>query len=86
MNTAGDVDSNAAGVGLSQVEPMTWYRVMLQAGDGVLLASLRDPESGAVISRGSVDHDLELSAEAVCFELPAGAASDLYVDHLSITT
>ena len=71
---------------LSQVEPMRWYRVMLQAEDGVLLASLFDAESGAVISQGSVDHSFELSAEAVCFELPAGATSDLYVDELTITT
>ena len=73
-------------IGLSQVEPMTWYRVMLQTEGGVLLVSLSDPESGAVIARGSVDYGLELSAETVCFELPAGAAGDLYVDHLSITT
>ena len=73
-------------IGLSQVEPMTWYRVMLQTEGGVLLVSLSDPESGAVVSRGSVDYGLDLSAETVCFELPAGAASDLYVDHLSITT
>lgn len=73
-------------IALTRVEPMTWYRVMLEARDGVLLVSLLDPESGAELSRGSVDHDLGLSAEAVCFELPAGAASDLYVDDLSITT
>ncbi|HYI65851.1 MAG TPA: hypothetical protein VEW95_02895 [Candidatus Limnocylindrales bacterium] len=71
---------------LTEVEPMIWYRVMLQARDGVLLVSLLDSESGVELSRSFVDHALELSAEAVCFELPAGAASDLYVDDLSITT
>ena len=73
-------------IGLTQVEPMTWYRVMLQARDGVLLFSLLDSESGLELSRSSVNLDVELAAEAVCFELPAGAASDLYVDDLSITT
>ena len=71
---------------LTEVEPMTWYRIVLQARDGVLAISLLDAESGAALFRGSVDYDLELSAEAVCFELPAGAASDLYLDDLSITT
>ena len=71
---------------LTQVEPMTWYRVMLQAGDGVLLFSLLATESGAELSRSSLPLDLELAVEAVCFELPAGAASDLYVDDLFITT
>ena len=70
---------------VTRVEPMTWYRVMLQAGDGTLLFSLLDPESGAELSRSSVNLDVELTAEAVCFELPAGAAGDLYIDDLVIT-
>ena len=73
-------------ISVTPLEPMTWYRVMLQVGDGVLLFSLLDPESGAELSRSSMDLDHELAAEAVCFELPAGAASDLYVDDLFITT
>ena len=85
---AGTLVLNVPGqsIELTHVDPMTWYRVTLQTGDGVLLVSLSDRQSGAELSRGSVDHALRLSAEAVCFELPAGAATDLYVDDLSITT
>jgi hypothetical protein len=80
LNIAGD------SAGMTQVEPMTWYQANLEAGDGGLLFSLSDPESGAETAEIEGSWQAGLVSDQVCFELPAGAAADLYIDNVKINT
>jgi hypothetical protein len=80
LNVAGD------STGVMQVAPMTWYRAIMEAGDGNLRVSLSDPQSGAETFQIEVSLQAGLTSDQVCFELPAGAAADLYIDNVKITT
>ena len=71
---------------VTQVEPITWYRAVVEAGDGGLRLVLSDPESGAETSHVEVSLPDGLTWDRVCFELPAGAPADLYIDNVKITT